>query len=103
MSEERKMEVVYNRWVLLIPIIMIVLGGMLVFFFWFLNPILGLLGGALILVGVMVLGVLLVIVIGFHFSIRSLKRQRPIPPPLSEELEEADQDPPSSEDQNTKT
>jgi flagellar basal body-associated protein FliL len=103
MSEERKMEVVYNRWVLLIPIIMIAIGGMFIFFFWFLNPFLGLFGGALILVGIMVLGVLLTLIIALHFSVRSLKRQRPTPPPLSEELEEADQDPPSSEDQNAKT
>ena len=51
----------------------------------------------------MVFGILLILVIAFNLSVRSLKRQRPTPPPLSEELEEADQDPPSSEDQNTKT
>jgi amino acid transporter len=92
MSEERKMEIVYNRWVLLIPIIMIIIGSILVYLFWYFIPILGLLGGALILVGVMVLGILLVLVIAFYLSVRSLKRQRPIPPPLSEELEKDEQD-----------
>ncbi|MHA2427227.1 MAG: hypothetical protein ACXADB_04280 [Candidatus Hermodarchaeia archaeon] len=90
MPEERKVEIVYNRWVLIIPIIMIVIGGVLIFFFWSLNPFLGLLGGALILVGIMVFGILLVLVIALHLSARSLKRERPTPPPLSEEFEKTE-------------
>ncbi len=100
MTEERKIEIVYRRWVLLIPIIMIIIGFFLVYFFWVLNPFLGIVGGAFILVGVMVLGILLVLVIGFYVSVRSLKKSRPVPPPLSEELDTTEQDHPSSEDQN---
>lgn len=100
MTEERKIEIVYRRWVLLIPFIMIISGILLVYFFWILNPFLGLLGGALILVGVMVLGVLLVLVISFYVSVRSLKKSRPIPPPLSEELDKSERDTNLSEDKD---
>jgi O-antigen/teichoic acid export membrane protein len=103
MTEERKIEIVYRRWVLLIPFIMIISGMLLVYFFWILNPFIGLLGGALILVGVMVLGILLVLVISFYVSVRSLKRSRPTPPPLSEELEKAEQDSTPSEDHDEDT
>lgn len=94
MTEERKVEILYNRWALLIPIILFITGGVLAYFFWFQNPFLGLIGGALILIGIMVGGILLVVVISLHFSVRSLKRSRPIPPPLSEELEQIEPPPP---------
>ncbi|MFW9984241.1 MAG: hypothetical protein ACFFCB_05860 [Candidatus Odinarchaeota archaeon] len=103
MTEGRKIEIVYRRWVLLIPIIMIISGFLLVYFFWVLNPFLGILGGALVLVGVMVFGILLVLVISFYVSVRSLKKSRPIPPPLSEELDKAERDPPPSEDPDEKS
>jgi len=105
MTEGRKIEIVYRRWVLLIPIIMIISGFFLVYFFWVLNPFLGILGGALVLVGVMVFGILLVLVISFYVSVRSLKKSRPIPPPLSEELDKAEQDrsPYDDQDEDSKT
>jgi O-antigen/teichoic acid export membrane protein len=99
MTEERKIEIVYRRWVLIIPFIMIISGMLLIYVFWILNPFLGILGGALILVGVMVLGILFVLVISFYVSVRSLKKSRPIPPPLSEELEKTERNRPPSEDQ----
>jgi hypothetical protein len=38
----------------------------------------------------MVFGILLVLVIALHLSARSLKRERPTPPPLSEEFEKTE-------------
>ncbi len=46
----------------------------------------------------MVFGILLVLVISFYVSVRSLKKSRPIPPPLSEELDNAEQDHPPTKD-----
>jgi hypothetical protein len=44
----------------------------------------------LILMGVLSLGVLLTMIISLELSTRAMKRQRPIPPALSEDLDRED-------------
>jgi len=93
MTKKREVKVVYRRWTVFIPFILIVVGSILMFGFWSINAILALAGGMVIFVGLLSLGILLVMVISLELSTRSLQHQRPIPPPLSEELDQADKEP----------
>ncbi len=53
-----------------------------------LNPTLSFYGGILAFIGVITFGLVLVMIVSLELSTRALRRQRPIPPPLSEELRE---------------
>ncbi len=90
MTEKRKVKVVYRRWTILVPIILLISGTILMFSFWSINTIIALFGGMLIFIGVLSLGLLLVMMISLEVSSRSLQRQRPVPPPLSEDLKHAE-------------
>jgi hypothetical protein len=92
MAKKREVKVVYRRWTILIPIILITIGSIIMFGFWSVNAILGLFGGMIVLSGLLALGILLVMIISLELSSRSLQRQRPIPPPLSEDLEQAEKE-----------
>ncbi|MHA2427884.1 MAG: hypothetical protein ACXADB_07670 [Candidatus Hermodarchaeia archaeon] len=92
MTEKREVKIVYRRWTILVPIIMLVSGILLMYGFWVINPLLALFGGMLILMGVLSLGVLLTMILSLELSTRSMKRQRPIPPALSEDLDREDRE-----------
>jgi uncharacterized membrane protein len=92
MTEKRDVKVVYRRWTILIPILLMVIGGILMFGFWAINTLIALFGGMLLLMGLLAFGILLIMIISLEVSTRSLKHQRPIPPALSEDLERADQE-----------
>ena len=92
MTEKREVKVVYRRWTILVPIILIVSGIVIMYGFWVINPLLALFGGMLILMGVLSLGILLIMIISLEVSTRSMKRQRPIPPALSEDLDHEDRE-----------
>ncbi|MFW9832244.1 MAG: hypothetical protein ACFFD8_10770, partial [Candidatus Thorarchaeota archaeon] len=62
----------------------------LMYIFWATNAMLALFGGMLAFIGVLTFGILLVMIVSLELSTRSLKRQRPTPPALSEELNEID-------------
>ncbi len=92
MTKKREVKVVYRRWTILIPIVLIITGSIIMFGFWTTNAIIGLFGGMVVLAGLLSLGILLVMIISLELSTRSLQRQRPIPPPLSEDLDEAEKE-----------
>ena len=100
MTEKREVKIVYRRWTILVPILLMVSGIVLMYGFWAINSLLALFGGMLILMGVLSLGVLLIMIISLELSTRSMKRQRPIPPALSEDFDREDrekEDPPSDD------
>ncbi len=90
MTEKRKVKVVYRRWTILVPILLLAIGSVLLFVFWTTNGLVALFGGMLLLIGVLTLGILLAIILSLEISTRALRAQRPVPPPLSEDLEEED-------------
>ena len=100
MTEKREIKIVYRRWTVLVPIILLVSGVIIMYGFWAINSLLALFGGMLILMGVLSLGVLLTMIISLELSTRTMKRQRPIPPALSEDLAREDREkeyPPSDD------
>ncbi|MFX1319247.1 MAG: hypothetical protein ACFE9D_06845 [Promethearchaeota archaeon] len=92
MTEKRKVKVVYRRWTILVPILLMVIGSILLFVFWMSNAVVALLGGMLMLIGVLALGILLAMIISLELGTRALRAQRPVPPPLSEDFGEEDQE-----------
>ncbi len=90
MTEKRKVKVVYRRWTILVPILLMAIGSVLLFVFWTTNGLVALFGGMLLLIGVLTLGILLAMILSLEISTRALRAQRPVPPPLSEDLEEED-------------
>lgn len=88
MPEERDVKIVYRRWTILIPIIMIVIGALLLYGFGPILPTVSIFGGLIIFIGILSFGFLFVMIATIELGSRSLKRRRPTPPPLSEELEE---------------
>ena len=92
MTEKRKVKVVYRRWTILVPILLMAIGAVLLFVFWTTNGLVALFGGMLLLIGVLTLGILLAMILSLELSTRALRAQRPVPPPLSEDLEEEDQE-----------
>ncbi|MFX1564417.1 MAG: hypothetical protein ACFFCH_00335 [Promethearchaeota archaeon] len=92
MSKKREVKVVYRRWTLIIPVLLLILGSILMFVFWSINTIISLFGGMLILIGLLSFGLLLVMVISLELSTRSLQHKRPIPPPLSEDFKKAERE-----------
>lgn len=90
MTEKRKVKVVYRRWTILVPILLLAIGSVLLFVFWTTNGLVALFGGMLLLIGVLTLGILLAMILSLEISTRALRAQRPVPPPLSEDLEEED-------------
>ena len=90
MTEKRKVKVVYRRWTILVPILLMAIGAVLLFVFWATNGLVALFGGMLLLIGVLTLGILLAMILSLELSTRALRAQRPVPPPLSEDLEEED-------------
>lgn len=77
---------VYRRWTLLIPLIMILVGLLVMFYAGPIIPALGLLGGGLALVGILTLGALLAGVLGLEFASRRLSEEVRTRPLLSEEV-----------------
>lgn len=92
MTEKRRVKVVYRRWTILVPILLMTIGSVLLFIFWTSNAVVALFGGMLMLIGVLALGILLAMIISLELSTRALRAQRPVPPPLSEDLEQEDQE-----------
>jgi hypothetical protein len=92
MTEKRKVKVVYRRWTILVPVLLMIIGSVLLFIFWTTNAVIALFGGMLILIGVLALGILLAMILSLELGTRALRAQRPIPPPLSEDLEQEDQE-----------
>ena len=77
---------------------MIIVGAIVMYGFWAINALIALFGGMLILMGVLSLGIVLVMVVSLELSTRSLKRQRPIPPALSEDYDKAEQEEAKTQD-----
>lgn len=102
MNETRDVKIVYRRSTILIPIVIFVLGIILVGLGIF-NPLLGLFGGILVFIGVLTLGIVLVMVISLEASSRALRKQRPIPPPLSEVLSPPEKDEPHQQEEPLET
>ncbi len=86
MQKEEKVRVEYRKWTLIIPILLIIFGTMILIVGFSFDPVLGLIGGGMVFIGILALGYLLVAVIGLELAARRLAHRPPSHPLLSEEI-----------------
>ena len=85
---EPEITITYRGWTLLVPILMIAIGGILLVGVGPENASLALLGGIIAFIGILTLGVLLVMVLGLNVSARMLKeKSQRTPPSFREKIE----------------
>ncbi|MFX0170539.1 MAG: hypothetical protein ACFE9L_01335 [Candidatus Hodarchaeota archaeon] len=74
-SDTQNVRVIYRRWTLLIPVLIIILGGFLLLIVGPSNPTIGMIGGLIILVGVFALAALFSVILGLEFASRTLAKK----------------------------
>ncbi|MFX0206033.1 MAG: hypothetical protein ACFFDT_08595 [Candidatus Hodarchaeota archaeon] len=74
-EKEQDIEVVYQRWVIIVPILMILIGWLVFQFVRSYNKSIALLGGLIAFVGVLTFGVLLSVMLGIELGARVLEKQ----------------------------
>ncbi|UCG03882.1 MAG: hypothetical protein JSW11_07830 [Candidatus Heimdallarchaeota archaeon] len=92
-------EVIYRRWVIIIPILMIIIGIILFHYVGSVNKAIGLVGGLITLIGVLTLGALFSMMLGIELGSRALEKQVQDNPSFRERIEASKQS--SEEDRNT--
>jgi hypothetical protein len=85
-QNEEKARVEYRRSTLLVPILLIVIGAVILTIGFSFDPVLGLVGGGMVFIGILALGYLLVMIIGLELAARKLAYRPPSHPLLSEEM-----------------
>ncbi len=90
-----EIEITYRSWILIVPILMIVIGGVILVGLGGMGDeyaSLALIGGIIAFIGVLTLGVLLVMVLGLNYSARMLsEKKQQIPPTFREKIENNEQ------------
>ena len=90
--DEPEITITYRGWTLLVPILMIAIGGILLVGVGPENASLALMGGIIAFIGILTLGVLLVMVLGLNVSARMLKeKSQQTPPSFREKIESNEQ------------
>ncbi|MFX0205091.1 MAG: hypothetical protein ACFFDT_03830 [Candidatus Hodarchaeota archaeon] len=87
-SDTQKIQVVYRRWTLLIPVIMIIIGIILFLIAGLSNPVISVLGSGLVLIGVLTFGALLASIVGLEFAARTLAKKEHSARSFREKIEE---------------
>lgn len=90
-SDKQKVEVVYRRWIILVPILMILIGSTIFFVVGSYNKAVGLIGGMLVFVGILTFGTLFSIMLGIEFGARTLAKKAPSQSSFRENIEANEQ------------
>jgi hypothetical protein len=81
----------YQRWILAFPIIVIIVGVILLVYGGPSNPVLGLFGSMIILMGIMAFGAIFSYVVGIEFAARTLNKRMQPEKPFREKLQDYEQ------------
>ncbi|MFX0049914.1 MAG: hypothetical protein ACFE8U_01350 [Candidatus Hermodarchaeota archaeon] len=73
-SDTQNVKVIYRRWTLLIPVLIVIIGGFLLIIVGPYNSAIGMIGGLIVLIGVFTLAALFSVVLGLEFASRTLAK-----------------------------
>ena len=85
--ENPKLEITYRRWIIIIPIILMILGMWMFYAFPSINPSIALLGGILAFIGVITFSLLIFLILALELSARALIKKTEPPTSFSEQFE----------------
>ncbi len=86
-NPDPQLKITYRRWIILIPILMILMGMWIFYEFPRINPSIALLGGLIAFIGVITLSILLFMLLSIELSARALVKKIEPPVPFSEKFE----------------
>jgi len=87
-DDSQQPRLIYRRWILLIPVLMIIVGFLLFIYIGPSNSAGGLFGGFIAFTGVLAFGILFSAVIGMEAAVRMLKKPDSTRPSFREKLTE---------------
>ena len=90
-SDKQKAEVEYRRWIIIVPILMILIGSTIFIVVGSYNKAIGLIGGMVVFVGILTFGTLLSIMLGIEFGARMLAKKAPSQSSFRENIEANEQ------------
>ncbi|MFX0013839.1 MAG: hypothetical protein ACFFB2_03665 [Promethearchaeota archaeon] len=85
--DSQNLEVLYRRWIILIPILMIIVGSAIMAVVGPYNKSVALIGGIIVFIGILIFGTLISIIIGIEFGVRTLAKKVQAPLSFREQIE----------------
>jgi polyferredoxin len=90
-SDKQKVEVIYRRWIIMVPILMILIGSFIFYFIGSYNKAIGLIGGMVAFVGILTFGTLFSLMLGIELGARMLAKKAPSQSSFREIIEASEQ------------
>ncbi|MFX1506949.1 MAG: hypothetical protein ACFFDC_12670 [Promethearchaeota archaeon] len=87
-QDSQEVKVIYRRWIIFIPILMIIIGSALMAVIGPYNSSIGLIGGMIVFIGILILGTLLAVIVGIEMGARTLAKKTETRSTFREQVEQ---------------